>query len=588
MADGAALIARSCTDRAVAYADLVVSGELPSCRKVMQACQRFLDDLERQCTPDFPYVFDPEAAEHMAAFIEAMPHIKGRWAARRELVQLDDWQCFLIANIAGWVHVSTGMRRFKTAYVEVPRKQGKSTLLSAMGLYFLIVDGEPGAEVYSAASSSDQARIVFESARNMILRAEVEGKPAVEALGLTVEQHRIKTPDEAAVFRPVAAQTKSQDGKNPHCAIVDELHEHQNRDVWDSMDSALGAREQPLLIAITTAGSNTAGVCYEQRTYLTRILNRTQVDEEYFGLIYEADEGDDPGDPLTWAKANPGLGRAKSLEYMQRQWTKASASPVAMGEFLRKHLDIWTSVGASALDLTKWRAAFDPDLKISDFAGEPCFVGVDLATRQDFADVVVVFLRGRKLFAFARHFLNRAVIEAPGNEQLLAWANEGRILTTPEAGELDLNMVQAYVLSLIGVASDEFDFPLLNLNVQQVIYDPQFAHQMVATFEAKGLTCVELQTKAKNMNEPFNRLISAVDDGRLVTDGDPVLEWMAGNVLQKRVLGGDYIFPTRANPEDKIDGVVALINALWAIEYPDEEEAVVSPWDDPEFSLVAP
>lgn len=572
MADGSLVLGTPCTDRAVAYADAVVSGELAACKKVILACKRFLADLDRQCSPDFPYVFDPYAVEHMAGFIEAMPHIKGRWAAKNETVTLDDWQCLLVANIAGWVHVETGLRRFKTAYIEVPRKQGKSTLLSAIGLYFLTVDGEPGAEVYSAASSSDQARIVFDSARNMISKAMIDGKPAPEVLGLVIEQHRIKTADPAAVFRPVAAQTKSQDGKNPHCAIVDELHEHQNRDVWDSMDSALGAREQPLLIAITTAGTNTAGVCYEQRTYLSRILNGSQVDEEYFGLIYEADEGDEPGDPLTWKKANPGLGKAKSIEYMQRQWTKASASPVAMGEFLRKHLDIWTSVGASALDLTKWRSAADPDQSIRDFDGEPCFVGVDLATRQDFASVVIVFLRGRKLHVFGKHFLNRAVIDAPGNEQLLAWANQGLILTSPEAGELDLNMVQAYVLSLIGISSDEFGFVSQNLNVQQVIYDPQFAHQMVATWEGKGLTCVELQTKAKNMNEPFNRLISAVDDGRLITDGDPVLEWMAGNVLQKKVPGGDYIYPTRANPEEKIDGIVALINALWAIEYPDDSD----------------
>jgi len=572
VADGSVVLGTPCTDRAVAYADAVVAGVVPACKKVGLACRRFLTDLDRQCSPGFPFAFDPQAVEHMAGFIEAMPHIKGRWAAKCETIRLDDWQCFLVANVAGWLHADTGMRRFKTAYIEVPRKQGKSTLLSAIGLYFLTVDGEPGAEVYSAASSSDQARIVFDSARNMITKAQIDGRPAVEILGLTVEQHRIKTPDSAAVFRPVAAQTKSQDGKNPHCAIVDELHEHQNRDVWDSMDSALGARQQPLLIAITTAGTNTAGVCYEQRTYLTRILNGLQVDEEYFGLIYEADEGDDPGSPATWEKANPGLGRAKSLEYMQRQWTKASASPVALGEFLRKHLDIWTSVGAAALDLTKWRAAMDEDQSIADFAGEPCYIGVDLATRQDFACVVIVFLRGRKLHVFARHFLNRAVIDAPGNEQLWAWMNEGRILTSPEAGELDLNMVQAFVLSLIGRPTDGFDFPLLALNVQQLIYDPQFAHQMVATFEANGIACVELQTKARNMNEPFNRLISAVDDARLITDGDPVLEWMAGNTLQRKVPGGDYIYPTRANPEEKIDGIVALINALWAIEYPEEAE----------------
>jgi phage terminase large subunit-like protein len=308
------------TQRALDWVDDVLSNRIPSCKRIKQACKRFRKDLKRQATDQFPYVFDPVAAEHMCAFMEALPHIEGAWAARGETITLLPWQAFLISQIGGWRHMVTGNRRFRTAYIEVPRKNGKSTLLAGVGLYFLTVDGEPGAKVYSAASSSDQAREVFDRAK-VIAQAEMPDGDTLESiLDLRVEEHKVKTSDKAAVFRPVAAQTKSKDGKNPHCAIIDELHEHEKRDVWDSMSSALGAREQPLLIAITTAGYNTAGVCYEQRKYLQRILDGSYEDDSYFGLIFEADEGDEPGEVTTWEKANPSLYAAKSLQYMEDQW----------------------------------------------------------------------------------------------------------------------------------------------------------------------------------------------------------------------------------------------------------------------------
>lgn len=573
---------------ALDWVDGVLSNRVPSCKRIKQACKRFQADLKRAGTVEFPFVFDMEAAEHMAAFMEGMPHIEGAWAARGETLRLLGWQAFLIVNIGGWRHMVTGLRRFRTAYVEVPRKNGKSTLLAGVGLYFLTVDGEPGAKVFSAASSTDQARIVFDAARVMALTGLVGNMTMDVALELKVEQHKIRTADPAAVFKAVASQTKSQDGKNPHCAIVDELHEHEKRDVWDSMSSALGAREHPLLIAITTAGHNTAGICYEQRKYLQRILDGTQEDEAFFGLIFEADEGDEAGDPETWAKANPSLGEAKSLQYMQDEWRKASASPAAMGEFLRKHLDIWTSVGAAALDMESWRKVSQPKMKLADYAGCKAFIGVDLATRHDFSSVVAVIPEGKTYRVFSWHFLPEKAVNADGNEHIWAWAREGHVIHTPGA-ELDLNAVEALVMQLAGVGGEEWTFDgLAELAVEMVVYDPTFASQMAANWENAGLNAVELRSRAANLNVPFNALIGAVEDGRLITDDNPVLEWMASNTLMKRVMGGDYIYPAKLAPEDKIDGVAALINALWPLsQVIDDSPAVMAtPWDlDPNFRL---
>lgn len=555
------------TARALAWVDAVLSGETPACKRAKLACRRFRADLKRAGTPGFPYVFDAEAAEHLCAFVEACPHIEGAWAERGETIVLTGWQAFLLCQLNGWRDMATGLRRFRYAYVEVPRKNGKSTLLAALGLYFLSVDGESGAKVFSAASSTDQAKIVFNVARVMAMTGSVGGEPLWQVLGLKVEQHKIRVnSDDAAVFQAVAAQTKSQDGKNPHCAIIDELHEHQKRDVWDAMSSALGARDQPLMIAITTAGHNTAGICYEQRRYVQRLLDGVTQDESYFGLIFEADEGDEPGDPATWAKANPNLGVSKKEQYLTDEWAKAEASPAAMGEFLRKHLDVWTSIGAGAIDIERWRAAEDPAMRLADYAGATAYLGVDAATRHDFTSVIAAIPDGPDLRVFAWHFLPEAAVQKPGNEHYLSWQRQGWIQTTPGA-MLDLNVVQDLVLKLGGCepAADWKWRETATLQVDLITADPTFLQQAAMTWENQGLLVNLLPSRAKNMHEPFQRLIGSVEDGKLITNGDPVLAWMAGNTLMRQVQGGDMTFPAKVNPEDKIDGIVALINALWPL-----------------------
>lgn len=557
------------TDLALDWAEDVLLAQVPANRRIVQACQRFKEDLARAGTVAFPYVFDKVASEHLCAFLERCPHIEGEWAARGETLKLSAWQAFTMAQLNGWRHMTTGLRRFRYVYLEVPRKNGKSTLLGGLGLYFLTVDGEAGAKVFSAASSTDQARIVFDTARNMAATGSFQGEPFSSALGLHVEEHKIKTADPAAVFRPIAAQTKTQDGKNPHCALVDELHEHQKRDVWDALTSALGARQQPVLIAITTAGHNTAGICYEQRRYVQRLLDGVQTDESYLGMIFEADEGDDPGDPTTWAKANPNLGISKSVEYLHDEWRKASASPAAMGEFLRKHLNVWTSVGASALDMDRWRASANPMLRLADQGGLVAWLGVDLAVRHDFASVALVVDAVDELRCFSWHFLPEDTVRKPGNEHYLGWLYDGWLQATPGA-MLDLNIVQDLVLRLAGLEVESgWTYRGLDdgadLGIEQVVVDPTFAAQMASNWEAEGLLVNMMASRARNMNEPFQRLIGAVEDGRFVTEGNPVLEWMASNTIMRQVQGGDMIYPAKLNPEDKIDGIVAVINALWPL-----------------------
>lgn len=563
--------------RADAYAESIVTGERPACRLTRLAAQRHLNDRAREAAGDFDWVFDAEAVAHICGFIESLPHIEGALASDGALLVLDDWQVFVCASINGWRDPLTGLRRFRTAYIEVPRKNGKSTLLSAIGLYFLTVDGEAGAKVYSAAASTHQARIVFDIANAMARTAEItingQRRPMTAALGLKVEEHKIRlTHDHAGVFQPIASQTKSKDGKNPHLGIVDELHEHEKPDVWNSMASALGARAHPLLIAITTSGWNVAGICYEQHRYLVSLLDGTRTNEAYFGIIYAADEGDDPADPAVWAKANPGLGTAKSLRYMQDQWNMATASAYAMGEFLRKHLDRWTSVGASAFDLDGWTGGQRPGITIEHYAGREAYIGVDLGLKDDLTTVAVTIPDDEYTIVFATHFATQAQIDTPENDHLAGFAREGRLTICP-GSRIDDEMVEAEILRLAAIVT-----------ALETVFDPWRAASLMARVASQGLDVTEFRQSPMNMSVPVETLQGLVEERRLITDGDPVLHWMAANAVVRK--NGDFLRLEKLDRTAKIDGIAAIATALGRV-LAVEEATPTSPWDDPEYTMAA-
>ena len=313
---------------AEAYRRDVLAGTVPACNWVRRACERQAHDLERVGSPDWPWVFDADRAARPCEFIAGLPHLKGKWARARELIRLEPWQCFILTTVFGWVHQETGLRRFRRAYVEVPRKNGKSAISSGLLLYLLAGDGEAGAEVYSAATTKDQARITFDDAKRM-----AERTPAMcRALGVRVFEHHLAVPDAVSVLKPLSAEGSTLDGLNIHGAVVDELHAHKTRAVYDVLDSGTGSRDQPMIWMITTAGSDRAGVCYEQRTHVTKILQRSVEDETFFGIVYTVDDGDAWDDPTTWAKCNPNFGVSVLEDDMEAAARKAASMPSALGE----------------------------------------------------------------------------------------------------------------------------------------------------------------------------------------------------------------------------------------------------------------
>jgi len=547
------------------YARDVVDGEIPACKWVIAACQRQLDDLAREASAAWPYWFDRDAAERVVRYIELLPHVKGRWAGRP--LELEPWQKFSLACVFGWRRKSDGMRRFRTVYEEVPRKNAKTTKLAGVGLYMLTADDEWGAEVYSAATTRDQARIVFDIANQMCrMQHEFRVRFGVDAL-----THSVVVRETAGKFLPLSAEGGSLDGLNVSCALIDELHAHKTRQVHDVLDSGTGARAQPLLWKITTAGHNRAGVCYDQRIYLTKILSavlkrhdgmgyrvegEAHDDESFWGVIYTIDEGDDPLAESTWRKANPNYGVSVDESDMARMAEMAKAQAAALNEFLTKRLNVWVNADSAWMNMLQWDACADRSLREEDFRGEECVVALDAAFKKDLFAKVKVFRRGADVYAFGRYYMPEAQMSRRGFEQVAAWVQDGWIRTTP--GEvLDIAAVRD---ELIG-ADDGAEGDIQRFAVREVAFDPAQITPFAAEMIEEGLTMVEIRPTVLNFSPAMKELEELVEGRRFHHNGDPVLAWAISNVVCHRD-AKDNIYPRKDAADRKIDPAIALIMAL--------------------------
>lgn len=532
------------------YADAVVEGRRVAGQLEIAACARFLADLDRAAA-GWDYYLDAEDAAHICAFSEELPHVEGDLAGKR--IHLADWQVFEKVNLNGW-RDRTGRRRFRTSYTEVARKNGKSTGVAPDALFLMTADGEPGAKVYTAATKMAQARLVFDVARRM-----AQGTPDLIAqTGLVVQKHRIFTDD--SEMKPLEAKTL--DGLNPHGAIIDELHQHKNRDVYDALNDALGARSNPLLRTITTAGQNLAHVCYEQHDR-TRCVLLGQVEAEaHFGLIYAIDPDDDPFDEAVWPKANPNLGISKRIEYMRERAAEARMNPSSRGEFLRKQLGVWTSEGASAFDHAGFARGKREDMRRERFRDAGGLLGLDLSDTDDLT--CIAWLRRDDdggFTVFCDHFATERCVDMPGRETLRAWADAGHI-EVHSGSQMDLDRVEA-------VAEERAMFH----GVERVAVDPYLGRQLMRHLEDAGLPVVEMKQTPMNLSAPFHRLINAVSDGMVRHSGDPVLEWAVRNTVAVRRT--EWSRPEKLGqvPRNKIDPVQAMITAAAAMDVETEPEA---------------
>ena len=544
------------------YAEAVVAGEVPSCRRVQQACQRQLNDLARFKGKGSPYLFNPKLtdrsgrnfypADNLCSFIEHLPHVKGPLAG--EPIHLEPWQVFILTTVFGWVKPD-GKRRFRRSYIEVPRGNAKSTLSSAVALYMLAADGEGGAEVYSLATTRDQARIVFGDAQVMARKSPgFRNRFKVE-----VGAHNMHVLASGSKFEALSAEGSTLDGLNIHFGCVDELHAHKTRTVYDVVETGTGKRDNSLLWVITTAGSNRAGICYEVRTFVTKLLEGVLDDDSQFGIIYGLDDGDDWTSEEALLKANPNWGISVRSEVLLPLQAKAMQLPSAVNNFKTKHLNEWVNADTAWMDMRAWDANADASLDLDAFAGRPCWIGLDLASKTDIAALVLVFehpdIEGGYA-VFGRYWLPEDTVSASENSQYAGWARSGRIIVTP-GNVIDFGWIEG---ELVALAS--------RFEVRAVAFDPFQATQLSTRMLMEGLPMIEVRPTVLNFSEPMKSLEALVLQKKLQHDSDPVLTWMASNVVA-HLDAKDNIYPRKERPENKIDGIVALIMALSRAIQPD-------------------
>lgn len=557
---------------AAQYQADVLSGAIVACKWVRLACARNRRDLDRQETAAFPFRFDPSAASRICRMAEMLPHIKGPKAkiigrddAGRNIwnsITLEPWQCWYLTTMFGWLHQVTGLRRFRVSMLLVPRKNAKSTIAAVVVLYMLTSDGESGAECYSAATTRDQAKVVAEIAWEMAKRSP----QFCEYFGVRIGAKTTFTltiPATASKFAPLSADAHTLDALNISLAIVDELHAHKTRAVWDVIDTATGARPQPLLLITTTAGVEIGGICYEKMSYLHKVLDGAVNDEAFFGINYTIDEKDDYRLASVHRKANPNYSVSVDPDDLLRKVAEAQHSQAAINNFLTKHANVWVRSEHAWMGSTLWQTCTVPGLTLADLRQYPCWIGVDLAEVRDIAASVALFQMAPGEFAMiGRFYLPAAAVEKSPIAQLSGWVREGFIIET-HGDQADFERIQADLIEwcdMLKVKEIDFDRALaahMQQGLKRVL-EPRMGRDAVDRFVVTVPQSVETMSPAMTMTE---RLVLSK---KMQHDGNPAMAWMISNVVVERNYK-DEIYPRKAGGKDspnKIDGPVAMWTAL--------------------------
>lgn len=549
-------VALSFADRATHYARDVVEGRIPSCKWHRLACERHLRDLAKVGDDGFPYAWNPELtdadgilyrpAERICRFAELMPHIKGDWAGRGELIKLEGWEILILASIFGWVHSATGKRRFRVADLFVPRKNSKSTLAAIIGNFMLAVDGEFGAEVYSGATSQDQAMEVFRPARLMTMATPIYR----QKYGVLANVSNLAVIDKNSKFEPVIG--KPGDGASPSCAIVDEYHEHKTSELFDTMQTGMGARSQPLMLVITTAGTDISGPCFLHQKELEKILEGVLENEQRFGIIFGIDEGDDWTSEDALIKANPNYGVSVDAEFLKAQQRDATADPRKQNTFKTKHLNVWVAAASPWLNLHNLQRAGDASLTLEQFRGEECVVGLDLASKQDIASVVWEFKRDvdgqDHYYAIARNYVPQAAVDKDENAHYRGWVNSGHLIVTP-GNMIDISQIEDDIFTSAEIVV-----------IREVAKDPWGGQQLGANLANEGFEVVDIPQQVRYLSDPMKEVQALTDAGRFHHDANPCTVWQMSNV-EVAPDRNDNIFPRKLRPQNKIDAAVAIIIA---------------------------
>lgn len=536
------------------YALGVVNFEITACVHVIAACNRFLKDLERQHDDDCVFYFDANKAERYLRLVQKFKHVKGIW--KDPYITYLPWQNFAFMNIEGFFRKDNGFRRFRTAHIEVPRGNGKSAMASQSGLFHLSLNNPVGNEIYSAATARDQAAIVLDSAMKMAKA----NAGFLKKTGVQVLANKIVHDKSGSVFKALSADYNSLDGLLPALAVIDELHAHRNRKVFDVIDSAMSKRQDSLLLVITTAGFDNTNIGFSQSAYAKKVAAGKVEDETFFGLVYTIDDGDDINLEETWKKANPNYGASVDPVNFAAKCKKAQETPDSLNNFKVKHLNIWTSSLSPFFNVDRWSEC-SLDVTIEDFKGHPCWVGIDLSSKVDLTTFTYVFKKEGKYYLFLDAFIPEDTVKTSTNDSYVKWVERSHLTeTTGEA----IN----YIKLQEHLVQRSRDFKILG-----VMYDPWSATEFAQRMVAKRINMIEFRMTTANLSEPMKKLDAIIRERRAMNDGNGVFKWCLGNVVAKRD-ANDNVFPRKENEKLKIDGAVSAIMAIAGFVNDESKESV--------------
>jgi phage terminase large subunit-like protein len=491
------------------------------------------------------FYYDDEAAQRAVDFFrELLVHVKGEKAGQPFV--LDPWEeRDIIRPLFGWKRQGDGTRRYRQAYIEVPKKNGKSSLGAGLALYLTTADGEEGAEVYSVAADTDQADIVFSVAKQMRARSP-ELRKRLRPFKRSLVYHAM-----ASSYKVLSAEADTKHGFNIHGCIFDELHTQPNRKLYDVLTTGTAARRQPLFIFLTTAGYDRHSICWEVHDYALKVRDGILDDATFLPVIYGADIEEPWDDPATWAKANPGLGSSVKREYLEEQAKKARESLAYQNTFRRLHLNQWTAQAERAIDMDKWNACAGP-VDLAALAGRPCFAGLDLASSIDIAALELVFPDETGFLVVSFFWVPEDNVAARVKRDRVpydVWIQQGLLRATP-GSVIDYDVIRRD----IGQLGEQVE-------IKEIAYDRWGATQLSTQLQGDGFTMVPFGQGFASMAAPTKELLGLIAGGRLQHGGHPILRWMASNFSTKQDAAGN-LKPDKASSSEKIDGLVAMIMGL--------------------------
>jgi phage terminase large subunit-like protein len=534
----------------IEYSNDILDGKIVACLKHKWACSRFLKDLSRQGNEDFPFIFSEAKAERFFDWMRLFKHTKG--VLEGQNIEPHIMQKFVFGNVYGWIHMDTSYRRFNKSYWQVARKNAKSQSQAVVGLYETFANGVSASEVYCAATKKDQAKVVWNEARMILQKChELKGKYRV-AYG------RIEHPRSESVMLPLSKEDgKTGDGFNPQCGIVDEYHAHPTSEIYDIIDSGMGARPETLMMIITTAGFDLNAPCYRvEYALVSGILNPDSdiENDEYFVMINELDKDDDIKDESVWPKANPIIcSYPEGVNKLRSDLKLALDAPEKMRNFKTKRMNIWIDQKAGGYMLMdKWKACGVDEMP--DTKGKECFVGIDLSSKIDLASTgFEIPLEDGQYAVYSHSFMPEDTLVAKRNTDKVPydlWVKQGWITTTPGA-VVDYNFIEQYIKD---TAKEN------GWTIKELDFDPYNSTQFAQNMQNDGYECVEIRQGVKTLSEPTKNFRELVYSRKILHNKNPVLYWALSNAVTRQD-HNENIMLDKAKAAQRIDPIAAVINA---------------------------